>query len=155
MLKIGIGYDLHRLVPGRKLWIGGVDIPYPSGELAHSDGDVLIHSIIDAFVSPLGLGDIGKLFPDNDSDYKDKSGLELLKVVKDLYLKSVEIMNIDCVVILDNPKIGGIIPEMRRNISSILDMDTSKITIKGKTSENTKILSIESYVVVLFDQKSD
>ncbi|MCX7820870.1 MAG: 2-C-methyl-D-erythritol 2,4-cyclodiphosphate synthase [Brevinematales bacterium] len=152
MIKAGIGYDLHRLVKGRELILGGEKIESEWGCLAHSDGDVLIHSLIDSIVSPALKLDIGKLFPDNEENYKDISSLELLKIVKQQYLKNIKILSIDSVIILDKPKIGNFIPKMIKNISSILEIDEEIISIKGKTSENTRLFSVESYTVSLIEK---
>ncbi len=150
MLKVGFGYDIHRLETGRRLFIGGVLIPSDFGAVAHSDGDALIHAPIDSLLSPLGAGDIGALFPDTDVAWKDISSLELLKITTD-ELKDIRIVNIDCTVILDRVKIFPFIREMKRNISQILDIEPDQIGIKGKTSENTKLSSIECYTISLLD----
>ncbi|MEJ5284344.1 MAG: 2-C-methyl-D-erythritol 2,4-cyclodiphosphate synthase [Brevinematia bacterium] len=152
MIKAGIGYDLHKLARGRELIIGGEKIESEWGCIAHSDGDVLIHSIIDSIVSPVLKLDIGKLFPDNDESYKNISSLELLKRVKKEYLKDVKILSIDSVIVLDSPKIGDYVKKMIKNISSILEVDEDIISIKAKTSENTKLFSIEAYTVTLIEK---
>ncbi len=152
MIKAGIGYDLHRLARGRELIIGGEKIESEWGCIAHSDGDVLIHSIIDSIVSPVLKLDIGKLFPDSDESYKNISSLELLKRVKKEYLKDVKILSIDSVIVLDSPKIGDYLVKMIKNISSILEVDEDIISIKAKTSENTKLFSIEAYTVTLIEK---
>lgn len=152
MIKAGIGYDLHRLARGRELIIGGEKIESEWGCIAHSDGDVLIHSIIDSIVSPVLKLDIGKLFPDNDESYKNISSLELLKRVKKEYLKDVKILSIDSVIVLDSPKIGDYLEKMIKNISSILEVDEDTISIKAKTSENTRLFSIEAYTVTLIEK---
>ncbi len=152
MIKAGIGYDLHKLVRGRELIIGGEKIESEWGCLAHSDGDVLIHSLIDSIVSPLLRLDIGKLFPDSDESYNNISSLELLKKVKSQFLKDVKILSIDSVIILDEPKIGNYVPKMIQNISSVLEIEENVISIKGKTSENTKLFSIESYTITLIEK---
>ena len=150
-MRIGFGWDLHRLVLGRKLVIGGVEIKSDYGSLAHSDGDVLIHALIDSLISPLGIGDIGQLFPDTDEKYRNVSGLELLKKVKENYLKNTNIINLDSTIILDDPKIAPYIDNMKQNLSLILGISKDKIGIKGKTSENTRLFSIECYAVTLLD----
>ena len=154
MLKIGIGEDIHRLEEGLPLWIGGVLIPSSFGAVAHSDGDVLIHALIDALVSPVYGTDIGALFPDNDPTYKNISGTELLRKTTAVFEKSedkVKIYNIDAVVTLDKPKIREFIPHMRERIAEILDINPAQIGIKGKTSERTAPERIEAKVVVLLD----
>lgn len=152
MIKAGIGYDLHRLARGRDLIIGGQKIESEWGCIAHSDGDVLVHSIIDSIVSPVLKLDIGKLFPDDDEIYKNISSLELLRRVKKEYLKDIKILSIDSVIVLDSPKIGDYVTKMIKNISSILEVDEDIISIKTKTSENTKLFSIEAYTVTLIDK---
>ena len=152
MLKIGFGYDIHRLEEGRRLYIGGVEIPADCGAIAHSDGDVLIHSLIDSLLSPVGAGDIGALFPDTDNKWKGISSLELLKIASEGdKFKNVKIINIDCTVILDRVKILPFTQDMKKIISRVLGIQADQIGIKGKTSENTKLFSIECYTVALLD----
>ena len=135
-MQIGIGYDLHKLVKGRRLILGGVEIPYPQGLLAHSDGDVLVHSIIDALLGALGEGDIGQHFPDTDEQYKDIKSLILLGKVKEmLKKKGAEIGNIDATVLAERPKIAPYVEEMKENISRTLKIKKEKINIKAKTNE--------------------
>ncbi|PIU67832.1 MAG: 2-C-methyl-D-erythritol 2,4-cyclodiphosphate synthase [Armatimonadetes bacterium CG07_land_8_20_14_0_80_40_9] len=135
-MQIGIGYDLHKLVKGRRLILGGVEIPYPQGLLAHSDGDVLVHSIIDALLGALGEGDIGQHFPDTDEQYKDIKSLILLGKVKEmLKKKGAEIGNIDATVLAERPKIAPYVKEMKENISRTLKIEKEKINIKAKTNE--------------------
>ena len=119
MLRIGHGYDVHRLVEGRKLIIGGVEIPYEKGLLGHSDADVLLHAVSDALLGSVALGDIGCLFPDNDAKYEGADSLKLLaEVVKVLADKGFSIVNIDCTVIAQRPKMRPYIDGMRRNIAA-------------------------------------
>ena len=135
-MQIGIGYDLHKLVKGRRLILGGVEIPYSQGLLAHSDGDVLVHSIIDALLGALGEGDIGQHFPDTDEQYKDIKSLILLGKVKEmLKKKGAEIGNIDATVLAERPKIAPYVKEMKENISRTLKIEKEKINIKAKTNE--------------------
>ncbi len=152
MIKAGIGYDLHRLVRGRDLIIGGEKIESEWGCLAHSDGDVLIHSIIDSLLSPVCGLDIGSVFPDTEEQYKNASSLGLLKMVKEEYLKNIRILSIDNVIILDKPKIMNVKQKMIKNIAEVLKIPEEVISIKGKTSENTKIFSIECYTVSLIEK---
>lgn len=136
MIRIGFGYDVHKLVIGRKLILGGVEIPFEKGSLGHSDADVLLHSICDALLGAAALGDIGKHFPDNDSTYKDISSLLLLKRVYNLLnSNSYKINNIDSTILLEKPKILKYSDEMKRNIASVLMLDTNQISIKATTSE--------------------
>lgn len=135
-MLIGIGFDVHRLVEGRKLVLGGVVVPFEKGLLGHSDADVLLHSLLDAILGALGEGDIGKHFPDDDPKYKDISSLELLKDVHGLMKsKSYTVNNIDSVVIAEKPKIGGFVPKMKENIASLLDIGPERINIKATTTE--------------------
>ncbi|MDI6698415.1 MAG: 2-C-methyl-D-erythritol 2,4-cyclodiphosphate synthase [Candidatus Saccharicenans sp.] len=135
-IKAGLGYDLHRLVPGRKLIIGGVSLPSDVGCLAHSDGDVLVHSLIDALLGAGGLGDIGQWFPDTDPTFKDISSLELLRrVMAELRQAGFTVLNTDSVVILEKPKLGPYFPAMRANLAPLLGIDPDRVGLKAKTSE--------------------
>ncbi|HSH35247.1 2-C-methyl-D-erythritol 2,4-cyclodiphosphate synthase [Schnuerera sp.] len=135
-MKIGIGYDVHKLVNGRKLVIGGVEIPYGRGLLGHSDADVLVHAIMDSILGALGLGDIGKHFPDDDSQYKDISSLVLLEQVYNIMYKSNYIIgNIDAIIIAEEPKMAPYIEEMKTNIAQVLNTSVSNINIKATTTE--------------------
>jgi len=135
-LRIGHGYDVHRLVGGRKLILGGVEIKYDLGLLGHSDADVLSHAIADALLGALGERDIGYHFPDSDDKYKDISSLVLLGYVKDILGKhGAAISNIDATVIMQRPKIAGLIPEMKKNIASALGIPDSDVNIKATTEE--------------------
>ncbi len=135
-LKIGIGYDSHRFCENRKLVLGGVEIPFEKGLLGHSDGDALIHSIIDALLGAAHLGDIGKMFPDNSDEFKDADSTELLKrayeAVSD---KGYAVINIDSVVILEKPKIAALTDKMEKNIASALCIPAENVSVKGKTNE--------------------
>lgn len=135
-MRIGNGYDVHKLVPGRKLIIGGVRIEHKLGLLGHSDADVLIHAIMDALLGAAGLGDIGLHFPDTDMKYKGISSMELLKEVKNLLDKEgYKIGNLDATVIAQKPKLRPYITEMEKNISDCLCCDINKINIKATTEE--------------------
>ncbi len=135
-MKIGVGYDSHRLVKGRSLILGGVEIPHEKGLLGHSDADVLLHAICDAILGALGMGDIGKHFPDTDPSYKDMSSLNLLFKVKDLAIREdYKINNIDSTIILENPRLKEHIYEMVQNISEVLDINADKVNIKATTNE--------------------
>ena len=134
--KIGIGYDIHRLVEGRKLFLGGVEIPYIKGLLGHSDGDALLHAICDALLGALGEGDIGEHFPDTDQKYHNLSSGELLKAVKKLIdEKGFMIANIDTVVIAQEPKLIPFKKQIRGKIAQILDIKEDCVNIKAKTNE--------------------
>lgn len=136
MIRIGHGYDVHRLTENRKLIIGGVDIPYEKGLLGHSDADVLLHAISDALLGAAALGDIGCIFPDNDEKYKDANSLVLLSQVVDLLEENgFSVNNIDCTVIAQNPKMKPHIEKMRNNISSACKIDVSCVSVKATTEE--------------------
>ncbi|MCL2158542.1 MAG: 2-C-methyl-D-erythritol 2,4-cyclodiphosphate synthase [Oscillospiraceae bacterium] len=134
--RIGHGYDVHRLGEGRKLILGGVEIPNGGiGPLGHSDADVLIHAIIDALLGAAGLGDIGEHFPDSEPQYKDISSAILLKEVAELIGAKYAISNIDCTIILEKPKLSGYKEDIRQNLAEILKIAKSDINIKAKTEE--------------------
>lgn len=136
MLRIGHGYDVHRLVEGRKLIIGGVEIPYEKGLLGHSDADVLLHAVSDALLGSAALGDIGCLFPDNDAKYEGADSLKLLaEVVKVLADKGLSIVNIDCTVIAQRPKMRPYIDGMRRNIAAACGISDEFVSVKATTEE--------------------
>lgn len=136
MIRIGHGYDVHRLVEGRRLVIGGVEIPYEKGLLGHSDADVLLHAIADALLGAAALGDIGKMFPDSDQKYKDADSLELLRRVgAKLYSNGYKPVNIDATVIAQAPKLAPYISEMRKKIAFALDIDTDAVSVKATTEE--------------------
>ena len=135
-MRIGLGYDVHKLVLDRPLIIGGVKIPFEKGLLGHSDADVLIHAIMDSILGAAALGDIGKHFPDTDSKYNDISSLELLKHVKSIIENSgFSIGNIDATIVAQKPKMAPHIEKMRENISSILGIELNQINIKATTEE--------------------
>lgn len=141
MFRIGQGFDLHRLVDGRKLILGGVEIPFEKGLAGHSDADVLLHAIIDALIGAAALGDIGKLFPDNDSKFKDIDSKILLKeVYKQISDLGYQINNIDSTIILEQPKLRDHIDIMRNVIAKLLDLRFDQISIKAKTSEKVGIV---------------
>ena len=135
-MRIGMGYDVHKLVENRDLILGGVKIPYDLGLLGHSDADVLLHAIMDALLGASALGDIGKHFPDTDENYKGISSIELLKHVGNLLAKhNYKIGNIDSTIIAQKPKMAPHIPTMRRNIADSLNIDIDQINIKATTEE--------------------
>lgn len=135
-MRIGHGYDVHRLVDGRKCIIGGVFIPYEKGLLGHSDADVLTHAIMDSLLGALALGDIGKHFPDTDEKYSGADSIQLLSYVADIIKKhGYEVGNIDATVIAQAPKLSPYITEMRRIIANTLDTDISNISVKATTEE--------------------
>ena len=135
-MRVGTGYDVHRLVSGRKLILGGVTVPYEHGLEGHSDADVLVHAIMDAMLGALALGDIGKHFPDNDPTYKGISSLKLLAYVRELcHQKGYTVSNIDAVVIAERPKLAPYITEMRQNIADTLQISIDQISVKATTTE--------------------
>ncbi len=135
-MRIGMGYDVHRLVPDRDLIIGGVKIPFEKGLLGHSDADVLIHAIMDAILGAAALGDIGKHFPDNDPKYEGISSILLLKeVAKLVEEQGFLIENIDATIIAQNPKMRPYIDQMRENMADALQIDITQINVKATTEE--------------------
>lgn len=134
-MRIGHGYDVHRLVPGRKLILGGVNIPYEKGLDGHSDADVLVHAVMDALLGAAALGDIGKLFPDTDGRYLGADSIALLREVKGR-LMGYAISNIDATVIAQRPKLAPHIDAMRRNIADALSLDVSQVSVKATTEEH-------------------
>lgn len=135
-MKIGIGYDVHALRENRKLIVGGVDIPFEKGLYGHSDADVLIHAIMDSLLGAMGKGDIGKLFPDTDNEYKDINSRLLLRKVYELMIENNFIVgNIDAVIIAQMPKMSPFIEEMKKNIANDLKTDITNINIKATTTE--------------------
>ena len=135
-MRIGHGYDVHRLVPGRKLILGGVEVPFEKGLDGHSDADVLVHAVMDAMLGAAALGDIGKLFPDNDDAYLGADSMELLKKVRDaLRAHGWMLGNLDATVIAQRPKLAPFIDTMRSNIAGVLETDVSNISVKATTEE--------------------
>lgn len=136
MLRVGMGYDVHRLVEGRKLIMGGVEIPHDKGLLGHSDADVLIHALMDALIGAIGEGDIGKHFPDTDERYKGISSMKLLQHVNELLKeRQAVIHNIDATIIAQAPKMAPYIGEMRTAIAAVLNLKENQINIKATTEE--------------------
>lgn len=135
-MRIGHGYDVHRLVKDRKLILGGVDIPYDKGLLGHSDADVLLHAVCDSLLGAAALGDIGKHFPDTDPEYKDADSRKLLRyVVKIIKEKGFAVGNIDCTVIAQSPKLKDYIESMRTNIANDCNVEISCVNVKATTEE--------------------
>jgi len=157
-LRIGIGYDIHPLVEGRKLYIGGVEIPSDRGSLGHSDGDVLIHAICDAILGAIKAGNIGELFPDTDEKYKDARSEIFLKKVKEILdEKRFEIVNIDSVIILEKVKLAPFVQEIVEKLSSILEVSPDKISVKPKRNEKFDATgkgdAVACFAVVLLKSK--
>lgn len=136
-MRIGHGYDVHRLVPERALILGGVQIPYEKGLLGHSDADVLTHAVMDALLGAAGMGDIGRHFPDTDPQYKGISSLKLLSCVAEkLTLAGYKVGNIDVTVIAQAPKLKDYIPQMQANLAGILGVETDQVNVKATTEEH-------------------
>ena len=156
-MRIGYGSDIHRLVEGRKLILAGVNVPAPFGELAHSDGDVIYHACMDAILGALALGDIGKLFPDNDDQYKDiDSSILFKKVVSLMKEKGYKLGNIDVMLTLQKPKVKDYIEQMRNNIANILEISIDNVSVKAGTNEGVgplgECLAVKAEVVVLLEE---
>jgi 2-C-methyl-D-erythritol 2,4-cyclodiphosphate synthase len=135
-MRVGIGYDAHRLVKGRKLVLGGVEIPYEKGLLGHSDADVLVHAINDALLGAAALGDIGVHFPDTDPEYKNIRSILLLKRVGEMLKREgFGVVNIDSVICAERPKLSPYIDKMRENIAQALNISKDKVSIKATTTE--------------------
>ena len=152
-MKVGIGYDIHRLVTGRKLVLGGVEIPFEKGLSGHSDADVLAHSICDAIIGALGKGDIGLHFPDTDPKYKDISSLILLGKVSEIMTEAnFQINNLDSVIIAQSPRLLSYIEEMKKNVSRVLNSSREVINIKATTNEGLGLIGqgegIAAYTIV-------
>lgn len=155
-MRIGQGYDLHRLTPGRDLILGGVKIPYEKGLLGHSDADVLCHAIIDAIFGAMADGDIGRHFPDTDPKYKDADSIKLLTEAGEILKnKGYKILNIDATIIAQAPKLAPHVDFMRENIANALSLPVSDVSIKAKTNEGMdatgKKEAIQSFAVILID----
>ncbi len=158
-MRIGFGYDVHELVENRKLILGGIHIPYKLGLLGHSDADVLVHSIMDSILGALGLGDIGKLFPDTDMQYKDISSLILLeRVYNAMREKGYIIGNIDATIAAQKPKLAPYIDEMRLAIAKVLHTSVDNINVKATTTEKLGFVGREqgmsSYSVCLLQENN-
>ncbi len=135
-MRIGHGYDVHKFEEGRRLVLGGVEIPYEKGLLGHSDADVAVHAVMDALLGAAGLGDIGKLFPDSDESYRGISSLVLLdRVVELIEQKGYRVGNIDCTIVMLRPKISNYTEEMRRNIAAHCHIDPDAVNVKATTEE--------------------
>ncbi len=156
-MRIGHGYDVHRLVEGRELIVGGVHIPYEKGLLGHSDADVLLHAVSDALLGAAAMGDIGGMFPDNDPEYLGADSLVLLRqVFQRLRDNGYSVINVDCTVIAQKPKMKPYIPEMRMNIAAALSTDADNISVKATTEEEMGFTGrgegISAHCVCLIDK---
>ena len=158
-LRIGHGYDVHRLVEGRKLILGGVEVPYDRGLLGHSDADVLIHAVMDALTGAARLGDIGKLFPDTDPAYEGISSVKLLSEVGRLLgEKGYQVVNIDATLIAQAPKVGPYRQQMAENIAAALTMDSERVNVKATTEEHLGFTGdgsgMAAHAVALLEKRS-
>ena len=154
MLRIGNGYDVHKLVEGRTLILGGVEIPHTKGVLGHSDGDVLIHAIMDAMLGALALGDIGQHFPDTDMKYENIDSTILLTRVKELIAeRGYRVINLDSIIVLQKPKVKPYIEAMRKRVAEVLEIDIDQVSVKATTEEKLGFTGdesgVKSYCVVL------
>jgi len=157
-LRIGFGFDVHRLVAGRPLILGGVKIPFSKGLLGHSDGDVLVHAVIDALLGAMGVGDIGQHFPDTDPTLKGISSLKMLaKVQNMLQAKKFIIINLDITIVAEAPKLNPYFPKMRKEIATVLGIPLEGINLKAKTTEGLGYLGqgegMAAYAVVLLRRR--
>lgn len=157
MLRIGNGYDVHKLVESRKLILGGIEIPHAKGVLGHSDGDVLIHAIMDAMLGALALGDIGQHFPDTDMKYENIDSTILLTRVKELIAeRGYKIINLDSIIVLQKPKVKPYIEAMRKRVAEVLEIDIEQVSIKATTEEKLGFTGdesgVKSYCVVLLEK---
>jgi len=158
MLRVGFGYDAHRLKQGRDLILGGVKIPHEKGLLGHSDADVLSHAVGEAMLGALGLGDLGTHFPDTDQKHKDVSSLKILSVINNLAKEqNATLMNIDSTVVAEEPKLSAYIPKMRENLADTLEISIDCVSIKATSTEGMGFVGTKegmaAYAVVLVDKK--
>ena len=156
-MRIGHGYDVHRLVEGRRLILGGVEIPWEKGLLGHSDADVLTHALMDALLGAAALGDIGKFFPDKDPAYEGADSVELLrKVTALLREQGYTVANVDCTVIAQRPRLAPHIPEMRRRLADAMELETDRVSVKATTEEGLGFtgegLGIAAHAVALIEK---
>ena len=157
-MRIGNGYDVHKLVAGRKLILGGVDVPHTKGLLGHSDADVLLHALSDAILGAIGEGDIGRHFPDTDPAYKGADSIKLLRHVMALAdAKGFRIGNVDSTIVAQRPKLAGFIPQMRLNIARALSTEEERVNVKATTTEELGFAGrgegIAAYAVALLEKK--
>lgn len=147
-MRIGIGHDIHRLVPGRPLILGGVEIAYPMGLWGHSDADVLCHAVSDALLGAAALGDIGQHFPNTDPAWKDASSLKLLGIVwAMLKNRGWRLENVDSMILAEKPKLAPFLPQMRQNLASVLGVPSDRISIKAGTNETVDAVGREEAIV--------
>ena len=157
MIRVGLGYDLHRLIEGRKLLLGGIELPFERGEDGHSDGDVLFHAITDAVLGASGLGDIGSFFPPEEAKWKDADSALLLKtVIEKVYAQGWKIENLDCVVKLEKPKFIPHRQAVIENIAKVLEVEPDQVFVKAKTGEKLPPVgtseAVEAFVTCLLSK---
>ena len=157
MIRVGLGYDLHRLIEGRNLILGGIVLPFEKGEDGHSDGDVLFHAITDAVLGASGLGDIGSYFPPEDAKWKDADSAQLLSaVLKDVYAKGWKIETLDCVIKLEKPKFTPVRQQVVNNIASVMGIEADQVFVKAKTGEKLPPVgtgdAVEAYCTCLLSK---
>jgi len=159
MFRVGVGYDIQKMVEGRRLVIGGVEIPYEKGLLGHSDADVLLHAISDALLGAASLGDIGTHFPDTDPRFKDIPSSHILERVYEMIADRFEIRNVDSVVIAERPKLAPYIDRMRANIAELLRIDPGRVSVKAKTNEGLGLIgegeAIAAWATVLIIERGE
>ena len=158
MIRTGLGYDLHKLTRGHRFILGGVEIPFPKGLVAHSDGDVLTHAVCDALLGAAALGDIGELFPPSDPQYKDANSMILLhNVYQMIKQQGWQLVNLDCVVICENPKVLPWRETIRNSLANTLEVSADRIFLKGKTTEGLgpagKGKAVEVFATCLLEKK--
>ncbi len=158
-MRVGLGYDVHRLVTGRPLVLGGVTVPFERGLLGHSDADVICHAVGDALLGAAALGDLGSHFPDDDPCWKDISSLKLLGEVKSLVReKGFQIINIDATLVAERPRIGAHVPKMRQHLAKALEIPVEQVSIKATTTEGLGFAGsgqgMAAYAVALVDEGS-
>lgn len=157
MIRIGNGYDVHILTEGRKLVLGGIEVPHTKGVLGHSDGDVLVHAVMDAMLGALALGDIGQHFPDTDMKYENIDSTILLKRVRELVAeRGYRVINLDSIIVLQKPKIKPYIETMRKRIAEVLEIDIEQVSVKATTEEKLGFTGdesgVKSYCVILLEK---
>jgi 2-C-methyl-D-erythritol 2,4-cyclodiphosphate synthase len=158
-MRIGVGYDVHRLVEGRRLFLGGVEIPHSKGLLGHSDGDVLLHALCDAILGAISEGDIGTHFPDRDESIKGIESVRILSRAMELAsAKGFSVVNVDAVITAEEPKISTYRDAIRKTIARILMVDAERVSVKGKTTEGLGSVgrgeAIEAYAVALLEENN-
>jgi 2-C-methyl-D-erythritol 2,4-cyclodiphosphate synthase len=157
-MRVGFGYDAHALVTGRPLFLGGIEIPYLFGLQGHSDADVLLHAICDALLGAIGEGDIGKHFPDTDSQYRDIRSTVLLKrVINKIKEKGFHLLNIDATIVAQRPKLSEFIPRMVKQIADVLEIEPARVNVKATTTEGLGFAGrgegIGAYAVALVEEE--